>query len=185
MMAARVASIAVAPRRGRQMGRPTEAPLKRFERSYIPEPNSGCWLWTGALDAKTGYAHFRFDAKPGHSPGAHRASYRLFKCAEIPDGLMVCHKCDVRSCVNPDHLFLGTATDNMSDAAAKGRMKWKRPTRPELPRGEAHHMARLTADDVIAIRASRRPGIELAERYGVSGNTVSRVRRRVIWRHVA
>lgn len=92
--------------------------LDRFSRKYIPEPNSGCWLWLGAISA-TGYGYFDAREFPGEHR-AHRISYRLHK-GPIPDGLFVCHSCDQRSCVNPSHLWLGTALDNNRDMIAKGR----------------------------------------------------------------
>ena len=150
----------------------------RFERHYIPEPNSGCWLWLGRLDR--GYGLFRMDPKkPGH--GAHRASYQIFK-GEIPAGLMVCHHCDVRCCVNPDHLFLGTGFDNMQDAAKKGRMNWPPGSKRYLPFGEKHHKATLTEDQVRYIYSSPKTGRALAKEFNVSGNTISRIKNRITWK---
>lgn len=158
-------------------------PTLRFERHYIPEPNSGCWLWTGVM-APSGYGHFRMGTDPREPQvGAHRASWILHH-GSIPKGMMVCHRCDNRLCVNPDHLFLGSAKDNMRDAASKGRMNWKNPQRPGLPRGERHHSSKLKGENVIAIRASKKKGIELAAEYGVAPITISRIRRGIIWSHV-
>lgn len=159
------------------------APIDRFFRNFIPEPNSGCWLWLGHLNARTGYGLFRLTADTlDLAVGAHRAAYTLLK-GDI-GALHVCHRCDVRSCVNPDHLFLGTAQDNHDDASRKGRLKWKNPERPGLPRGERHPQARLTEDDVRAIRASSSTGVSMAAQYGVSPVAIGKIRRRHIWRHV-
>jgi hypothetical protein len=154
---------------------------ERFDRHVMPEPNSGCWLWSGA-DHYNGYGTFRVDPKK-NAVFAHRASWR-FHCGPIPDGMMVCHKCDVRACVNPDHLFLGTAQDNMRDAARKGRMNWKPGEVRDLPVGEAHHGAKLTETDVRAIRASPQSCTALADLYGCSIVNISRIKRRKIWKHV-
>lgn len=88
-----------------------------FEDKYIPEPNSGCWLWIGALRA--GYGNFWYKGK---NESAHRVSWLLHN-GKIPDEKCVLHKCDMPSCVNPDHLFIGTQRDNVIDAVSKGRQK--------------------------------------------------------------
>lgn len=89
-----------------------------FSDMFIPEPNSGCWLWIGACDS-VGYGNFRIKNK---SWKAHRFSWTIHN-GIIPDGLFVLHKCDVRPCINPNHLFLGTHLDNMRDMHAKGRAR--------------------------------------------------------------
>ena len=89
---------------------------ERIEEKSIPVTESGCWLWVGHI-SKDGYGRLRV---AGKKELAHRASYRAF-IGEIPDTLLVCHKCDNPSCVNPNHLFIGTHQDNMNDKVAKGR----------------------------------------------------------------
>jgi hypothetical protein len=110
----------------------TEADLeqkrKRFEEWVMPLTESGCWIWMGVRSPKGyGSVYIKGINKPSHrlrrprvETLAHRVAWRLYK-GEIPDGLYVLHKCDVKCCTNPEHLFLGTHTDNMRDATNKGR----------------------------------------------------------------
>ncbi|MHB8742598.1 MAG: HNH endonuclease signature motif containing protein [Sulfuricaulis sp.] len=89
------------------------------------EKSDGCWLWRGAIIPK-GYGYFHVGGRLGQNLGAHRVSWRITN-GEIPKGMFVLHKCDVRNCVRPEHLWLGTAMDNTKDMVAKGRQPkhWK------------------------------------------------------------
>ena len=100
--------------------------VEQFNERYAPEPYSGCWLWMGAVN-QNGYGTWSGDK-------AHRISWRLHQ-GEIPKGMCVLHKCDVRVCVNPQHLFIGTIADNNRDAINKGRVVYP---------GERHGSAKLT-----------------------------------------
>lgn len=97
-------------------GRYVTEVLPRFESKFIPVTESGCWLWLRRT-SPAGYGHF---GRKHGSCQAHRVAWELYK-GPIPDGMNVCHVCDVRCCVNPDHLFLGTQQDNMRDCWNKGR----------------------------------------------------------------
>ena len=123
----------------------------------IPEGSGdNCWLWTYRVHVK-GYGSIK---RGKHFIGAHRVSWMLHH-GDIPPGMFVCHKCDVRLCVRPDHLFLGTCAENLGDMAAKGRSTRK-----------------LTDEAVVAIRQRWSAGetqMALAREYGVSQNTVSRI----------
>jgi len=90
--------------------------LDRFNKNYIPEPNSGCWIWLGQPHCDFGYGRFGINKKMYQD---HRASWYIFK-GDIGN-LCVLHSCDNTFCVNPDHLFLGTQSDNNKDQMKKGR----------------------------------------------------------------
>jgi len=144
-----------------------------FESRLIPEPNSGCWLWLGMRQTGKLYGIFCWKNK---SMKAHRASWEIYK-GPIPLGICVCHKCDIPQCVNPDHLFLGPQIDNIRDRHIKGR------TRTAI--GERQHLAKLTTEIVLGIRASSGHTLEeLGQKYGVNKTTIGRVLSRQTWRHV-
>ena len=140
--------------------------LERFMAKISPEPNSGCWLWDGSLNT-SGYGKMSVKNK---TTNAHRISWTLFR-GPIPEGMQFLHKCDVRCCNNPDHLFLGTVRDNMDDRNAKHRNLYR----------EDHPRAKLTNSAVDDIRSSSATNTILARKYGVSRKTVLNVRQRKIW----
>jgi hypothetical protein len=84
------------------------------------QKTDGCWWWTG-FEKNSGYGSF--SPKRGQTFAAHRYAWTLTHGA-IASGMLVCHSCDTKLCVRPDHLFLGTHTDNMRDMRAKGRARW-------------------------------------------------------------
>lgn len=145
--------------------------------------SDGCWLWTGAK-GKRGYGDFRRHGRGSiGSRAAHRVSWELHR-GLIPDGLWVLHKCDNPPCVNPEHLFLGTDADNVADMWMKGRGS---PPPLSIRAGEAHHMAKLTEDDVIDIRTALALGgtqRATAEAYGVTQGAISFIARGITWAHV-
>lgn len=151
----------------------------------------GCWEWIGAR-YRNGYGFINI-RKPGKATtkGAHRISWEIHN-GPIPDGLVVCHRCDNPPCVNPLHLFLGTATENMRDMSAKGRALFgdKNPTRkhPEcVSRGESHRPAKLLSGDVICIRRMSEYGITqnvIAKKFNVTQSNVSAIIRRKSWNHL-
>jgi hypothetical protein len=136
-----------------------------------------CWLWTGLIK-NTGYGEFSWSHS--HPVHAHRASYLLHH-GLTPEDLrredQVCHACDVRACVNPAHLWLVTALENIQDAWSKGRMRRRR--------GIEHHFAKLTDEDIRSIREDQRKAKHVAAVYGVSDSLIYMIRNRRIWSHVA
>lgn len=147
-----------------------------------PDLNSGCWIW--------GLAHFKngYGAVSNMSERlAHRLSYRAF-IGKIPDGLFVCHKCDTAPCVNPDHLFVGTHSENMLDMSSKGR-HWlkKNPSRSHLAgnkmkrvSGERHHRASMDMKTAEMIRKKYAEGeriLDLMAETGLKRMAVERAAR--------
>lgn len=142
--------------------------------------SDGCWEWTGATT--TGYGSM--GNGQGRTELAHRISWRLH-FGPIPAGICVCHHCDNPPCVRPDHLFLGTHSDNQRDAGRKGRTTLQRY--PELTRGEAHPRAKLTEAMVREIRravSGGESGNALARKLGFDPSTIHHVVRRRRWKHV-
>lgn len=139
---------------------------------------SGCYEYQGAITS-AGYGSIRRDHR---SWQAHRYVWTLVN-GQIPYGLHVCHKCDNKKCLNPEHLFLGTHLDNMRDKRAKGRenMSGLRPGefRPLPIYGEKSHLAKISNAMVMEIRTSvlqhRTPQKAVAERVGISRAQVSRI----------
>lgn len=110
----------------------TLRPLRSRFMSKVDQRGS-CWVWTGALK-DNGYGYFRISKALGMI-SAHRAAY-LILVGEITKGMYVCHSCDIRSCVNPGHLWLGSQEANQRDMAAKGRVKSYVKTEPYRVRRE-------------------------------------------------
>lgn len=149
-----------------------------LELKYMPEPNSGCWLWTAAL-GKAGYGSLR-DPRVGHTVHAHRYMWEL-ENGPIPSGLEICHKCDVRSCVNPQHMFLGTRSDNMQDCSRK-----KRVFVPGF-QGEDVGTSKLMEFEINEIRKRRAMGEllqDVANDFGIHYSTVSKIALRKAWGHI-
>lgn len=146
---------------------------ERFDSKWTPEPFSGCWLWTSTVRGR-GYGQFWMN---GTMRTAHRTAWELYR-GEIPEGMLLLHRCDTKECVNPDHLFLGTQADNMADMIAKGR--------GNSPRfiGESHGSAKLTESQVLQIRSSGGLLREVAVQFNISVQTVSDIRNGKKWKHL-
>lgn len=130
-----------------------------------------CWLWTGGK-MPNGYANFHIERNK--SWRVHRFSYWLAN-GEIPPGKGVLHKCDVRHCVNPDHLFIGSQKDNLQDCKSKGR----------TTTGTRNAMARLDNESVLKIRSAVGSQRQIANMFNVHQSTVSNVINRKSWTHIS
>ena len=141
-------------------------------KKYSTEPDeNGCIHFTGAK--RSGYGVIRAGKK---MTGAHRLSYTLHK-GEIPEGMFVCHACDIKSCINPDHLFLGTHTDNMRDMHSKGRWKSKAKNADRTP-------YKLNIDQAREILNDPRTYNAIAADYGITRFTVSNIKNRHTWKQL-
>jgi hypothetical protein len=141
-----------------------------FQEKFVITP--GCWIWTAHKDRK-GYGQFSVRRILKY---AHRVSYEMY-VGPIQDGMLVCHKCDNPSCVNPDHLFIGSPKENTQD------MMEKRRNKAEIHRGEEHGMAKLTVDKVREIREATDSQREIAARFGVTQSHVSAIKTKRLWRN--
>ena len=138
-----------------------------------------CWIWQGPVNKK-GYG-WTWNGKSAH---AHREMYHIFN-GPIPDGLFVLHHCDTPGCVNPKHLFLGTAKDNIQDCIRKGRFSYN--NQRMFSAGEGNTCARFTEAIINDIRTRRAKGernIDLAEKYTTSPSVISRIVKRHSWKHI-
>lgn len=146
---------------------------ERFEKKFIPEPMSGCWLWTGVVwDQKFGYGKITIKSKAYR---AHRVAWMLYR-GEIPKATHVLHKCDNNFCVNPDHLYLGDQRQNNLDRDNRGKHV--------ALHGSENGNSKLTEEDICEIRTRSESSIKLAPEFGIDAGTVRQIRRRETWKHV-
>jgi hypothetical protein len=135
-----------------------------------------CWIWTGSSYVYQGGQRYGCFWMNNKTTRAHRASW-ILHYGDIPAGMFICHKCDNSICVNPNHLFIGTHSDNMRDAVVKGRAFI----------GELGYQTILTNKSVLSIRKEYHNGatqICLANKYGVAESTIGRTVRGQNWNHV-
>ena len=143
----------------------TEKTMQRFTSKISPPNENGCMLWNASI-RENGYGQFHLKGKVVK---AHRYAYEL-AYGKIEDDRLVCHRCDVRACVNPDHLFLGTNAENTADMIAKQR--------------SGNGRRKLTESQVREIRSSTETQRQLAERFQISIQHVYYIRRGTRWIHL-
>ena len=152
----------------------TTAPA-RFWKYVDRRGTDECWPWKGSRMVRGGYGQLN---DRGRLLKAHRLSYEIHR-GSIPDGNVIRHKCNNPPCVNPNHLVPGTHADNHRDMRESGRAFV-----PESPRGEAHHSAKLDAEKVRAIRSSKAASSHLAKKFGVSRQSIYRIRKGISWKKI-
>lgn len=143
---------------GRKGGLLKNSLIDGFEK-FVIKNTEGCWGWKGCAPVNPGYGQFRHGMKLER---AHRASW-IIHFGEIPKGMHICHTCDNRICSNPQHLFMGTAHDNLKDMFDKKR----------------HHNSKLTDDQVREIRQMlllKKTGVEISKIYNVTPYTISNIK---------
>lgn len=141
-----------------------ENAVKRFNDNI--EKTESCWIWKGSLSRGYGMIFYKKNMR------AHRFSY-FIHIGKLLMNYLVCHTCDNKLCVNPDHLYLGTPKDNSRDATERKRLKV----------GSDHHFSKLSDKDVNEIIKSSESGVSLSEKFGISKTHVSRIRNKKNWIH--
>lgn len=147
-------------------------PLGYLQQRIQIDEVTGCWNWQKARN-KSGYGVVNVNDGIRKNVLAHRLSFELAK-GPIPDGAFICHACDNPSCINPDHLFAGSAADNNEDKRRKGRS----------PAGDLHWQDRLCSHDVAEIRVRARCGethVGIANLFGVASSSITEIINRITW----
>ncbi len=145
----------------------SESDVQRFWAKVKTGGPGGCWLWTASRMDAYGHGQFtRSVAGKQRHLYAHRVVWEL-TVGPIPAGQVVCHRCDVPECVNPQHLFLGTQQDNLNDARQKGRL---------IDGMGARKLSDAAYREILATPYAHGSGIALARKHGVDKQTISRIR---------
>lgn len=142
--------------------------MQRFWAKVDKTIISDCWLWTGA---KASYGHGRFTVHTKIVVRSHRFIWEILH-GVIPEGMVICHKCDNTACVNPEHLFMGTQADNIRDMHLKKR---------EI-RGSKCPWAKLTKEQSLDIKNDTRPQRKIAKEYGICQQSVSLIKQGKNWK---
>lgn len=159
----------------RNMGNGKTLQEKFWSKAILTANPQKCWLWQAGISC--GYGQFTLSVEGKKETRAHRVAFFLFYGIS-PNTLSVCHKCDTTACVNPHHLFLGTAADNSADMVNKDRSL----------KGERHLKSKLTKEDVVSIKRQLlqgRSGTELSRVFNVNHTTISRIKLGHSWNHIS
>ena len=152
------------------MARPRISISEKIANKVAKIPETGCWIWLGSI-TKHGYGKMTLGAKTHIN--AHRASYEL-KHGPIPEGMLALHHCDIKCCVNPDHIFLGTQQANMNDKVCKNRQA----------NGIKHGMSKLTEEQAKEAKFGNVKPVELAKKFNCSATTIRQIRSGLYWKHL-
>lgn len=161
---------------------PPHRPLEeRFREKFVIGEPDECWEWLGGKSRKGGYGRIHIDRSDPRKRLAHHLAYELHYGVKIAsgNGYVVMHRCDNPGCVNPAHLRLGTMLENMRDRDSKGRRN---------AIGEKNGSTKLTPELVVRYRlelARGKPLMQLARETGLNSKTLSNMRDRITWKHVA
>jgi hypothetical protein len=147
-----------------------EENLKTNAKRIEYEINNECWECISHTKDKDGYVKVR---RNGKHMRAHRYLFELYK-GNIPEGMLIRHKCDNPRCINPDHLETGTQKDNVHDMVKRGR----------ISNGTGRHTSKLTEAQVLVIRKDPRTNAEIAKDYGVGKYAIRSIKRRESWKHI-
>ncbi len=148
---------------------------EEFLSKVYPEPNTGCWLWSGAYHYIGGHGSINAKNHNGFA-WAHRFSYFIHK-GDFDRTKLICHTCDNPACVNPDHLYIGTTKTNSDDKVSRNRQM----------RGEKYPLSKLKESDIISIRSLNNSGIQqkdICKEFGLSSAMVSLIVNRKRWAHI-
>jgi len=154
----------------------TKDEISRFQEKYVVSKQDDCWVWSGGR-YETGYGMFFMRRGSRKTFSAHRVSWQMKHGKEVPAGMLICHTCDNRLCVNPDHLYAGTHRDNNRDTIKRNRGNRKY--------GSNCSWAKVTERDVLEIRESNEKQTLLAKKFGISASQICHIRKGRRWGDVS
>jgi hypothetical protein len=154
----------------------TEELNRKFDERYVIVSESGCWIWTGALNNHPTHQYGNLPVRRSYNYKAHRYAAARFLKRDLSRNDFVCHTCDVTECVNPNHLYVGSAKTNARDRDLRMRNTYLR--------GEQHNMCKLTEGQVVEIFFLAGNHRKIAERFGISRPTVTAIKAGRLWKHL-